>query len=189
MYTIYALVNNDGIVKYVGQTTQVEVRKREHKNKKPPHKFIIIKENLSSDEAKKFEIECICKYDTFKNGWNMSPGGEGFDRYKRTGIGGVKKGNIPWNKGKKRCFSEETISKMSKTRKGKIYTSKVNEEKVRYIRSLYNMKPKLNGVGKVQSNGRVLSYERAFAKHYSEEFNMTSNNLYKIILYKSWNNV
>ena len=30
MYTIYALVDNDGVVKYVGQTTQVDVRKRDH---------------------------------------------------------------------------------------------------------------------------------------------------------------
>jgi group I intron endonuclease len=32
---------------------------------------------------------------------------------------GVKKGNMPWNKGKTNIFSEETKKKMSETRKGK----------------------------------------------------------------------
>lgn len=33
--------------------------------------------------------------------------------------GGFQKGNIPWNKGMKNCFSEETRRKMSEDRKGK----------------------------------------------------------------------
>jgi len=189
MYSIYVLVDNDGVVKYVGQTTQVDVRRRDHKNQKPPHNFVIMKENLSAEEAKQFEIDSIAEYNTFKDGWNMSPGGEGFDGYERTGIGGVKKGNIPWNKGKRDCFSEETINKMSKTRKGKIHSSKLTPDKVRYIRSLYTTRPSLKGVGDIQPNGRVLPYERAFSRHYAEEFGITPNNLYKIILHKSWTNV
>lgn len=189
MYTIYALVDDDGVVKYVGQTTQVDVRKRDHKNKKPPHNFVIIKENLSAEDAKQFEIDTIAKYNTYKNGWNMSSGGEGFDGYRRTNIGGVKKGNIPWNKGKSGCFSEETISKMSNVRKGKIHSSKLTPEKVRFIRNLYNSRPRLKGVGDIQPNGKVLPYDRAFSKNYAEEFDITPNNLHKIILYKSWTNV
>lgn len=99
------------------------------------------------------------------------------------------KGNIPWNKGKSGCFSEETINKMSKTRKGKIHTSKLTPDKVRSIRSLYTTRPSLKGVGDIQPNGRVLPYERAFSRHYAEEFGITPNNLYKIILHKSWTNV
>jgi hypothetical protein len=189
MYTIYALIDNDGVVKYVGQTTQVNVRKRYHKNQKPPHNFVVLKENLSEEDAKQFEINSIAEYNTYKNGWNMSPGGEGFDGYERTGIGGVKKGNIPWNKGKSGCFGEETISKMSSTRKGKIHSSKLTPEKVRFIRDLYNAKPILKGVGDIQPNGKVLPYERAFSRHYAKEFGVTPNNLHKIILYKSWTNV
>ena len=40
---------------------------------------------------------------------------------KRPGIGGVKKGSIPWNKGKKGCFTLLTIEKFKKTRAGKHY--------------------------------------------------------------------
>lgn len=189
MYFIYILVDNDGVVKYVGQTMHIDVRKRDHKNQKPPHHFVVIKENLSAEDAKQFEIDTIARYNTFKNGWNKTPGGEGFDGYARTGVGGVKKGNIPWNKGMKGCFSEDTINKMSRTRKGKIHSSKLTIEKVRFIRDLYTMKPRLKGVGEIQSNGRVLSYERAFSRYYAEEVGTTPNNLYKIILYKSWTNV
>jgi len=189
MYSVYTLVDNDGVVKYVGQTTQVEVRKRSHNKQKPSHNFVVIKENLSAEDAKQFEIDTIAKYNTFKEGWNKSPGGEGFDGYERTGIGGVKKGNIPWNKGKVGCFSEETINKMSRSRRGKIHSSKLTLEKVRSIRVLYTTRPKIKGVGEVQPNGRVLSYERAFSRHYAEDFGITPNNLYKIILHKSWNNV
>jgi len=56
MYSIYALVDNDGVVKYVGQTTQVDVRKRDHKNQKPPHNFVIMKENLQQKKRSSLRL-------------------------------------------------------------------------------------------------------------------------------------
>ena len=57
------------------------------------------------------EINYIKQFDTYKNGWNKSTGGEGFDNYDRTGIGGVNKGTIPWNKGKTKNTCSWTLIK------------------------------------------------------------------------------
>ena len=109
---------------------------------------------------------------------------------KRPGIGGVKKGTIPWNKGKKNCFSEETIKKFKKVRKGKIHSSKVNEKIVKEIREFYDKKPKVNfEVNKVMRNGVKMSYEQAFSKTYYTTYGLTSNGLKKIVDGKSWINV
>jgi len=109
---------------------------------------------------------------------------------KRPGIGGVKKGNIPWNKGKKNCFSEETIKLFSKIRKGIIHSSKLNEKIVKEIREFYDKKPKVNfEVNKVMGNGKKMSYEQAFSKTYYTTYGLTSNGLKKVIEKKSWINV
>ena len=114
MYYIYFLRDENDNVKYVGQTKDPTTRKRDHKKIKPQHIFEIIEETDIAENAKNLEIEYIKKHNTYKTGWNKSPGGEGFDEYDRKGIGGANKGNIPWNKGVKNCFSQETIEKMKK---------------------------------------------------------------------------
>lgn len=189
MYYIYLLRDVDGIVKYVGQTQHIDERKRTHKRQKPPHTFEILFENLSSNDAKNLEIENIKKYDTYKNGWNKTSGGEGFDGYERKGIGGVRKGNIPWNKGKKGCFNKETIQKFSNTRKGIAWSRKLNDEQIKQIRKLYEEQPHIDGVGEVMKNGRKLSYIQAFCKKYSSEYNITSQGMKRIILKECWINV
>ena len=109
---------------------------------------------------------------------------------KRPGIGGVKKGTIPWNKGKKNCWSEKTIKKWKEIRKGKIHSSKVNEKIVKKIREFYDKKPKVNfEVNKVMGNGKKMSYEQAFSKTYYTTYGLTSNGLKKIVEKKSWTNV
>jgi len=109
---------------------------------------------------------------------------------KRPGIGGVKKGNIPWNKGKKNCFSEETIKLFSKIRKGRIHTSKVNEKIVKEIREFYDKKPKVNfEVNKVMRNGIKMSYAQAFSRTYHTTYGICQEGLKKIIQNKSWINV
>jgi hypothetical protein len=105
---------------------------------------------------------------------------------KRPGIGGAKKGTIPWNKGKKNCFGEKTIDRMKTIRKHKIHSSKLNKELVIKIRNHFNNLEQLNDVGIVQKNGVLLTQERAYAKKYAKEYNITSNNLYNIITGKSW---
>ena len=105
---------------------------------------------------------------------------------KRPGIGGVKKGTIPWNKGKKNCFNQKTIKKMSSSRKNKISSSKLSKELVIKIRDNFKNHKQLEGVGIIQKNGIIMTQERAYAKKYAKEYNITSNNLYNIITGKSW---
>tara|TARA_R110001606_G_scaffold242960_3_gene390835 strand:- start:13472 stop:14041 length:570 start_codon:yes stop_codon:yes gene_type:complete len=189
MYYIYLLRDDYGDVKYVGQTQQIDVRKRDHKRLKPPHTFEILYENLKVSDAKMLEIENIDKYDTYRNGWNKSSGGEGFDDYERKGIGGVKKGNVPWNKGKKGCFSEETIQKFSNTRKGIAWSRKLTDKQITQIRNLYQEQPHVDGVGDVAKNGRKMSYTQAFCKKYCSDYNITPQGMKRIILKECWVNV
>jgi len=189
MYYIYFLKDLDGKVKYVGQTKNLDSRKREHKRNKPPHTFEISEQIDISEKAKETEIFYIEKFDTFKNGWNRSTGGEGFDNYERKGIGGTKKGTIPWNKGIKKCFSEETIEKMSNSRKGKVFSRKINDYQIREIRKLYSEKPDLQNVGVIMKNGRKLSYIHAFCKEYAKDYNLTPQGIKRIILKECWANV
>jgi group I intron endonuclease len=57
----------------------------------------------SKEELNDLEKKLINEYDSFKSGYNMTEGGEGGDTISikfDTSNQGVKKGNIPWNKGK-----------------------------------------------------------------------------------------
>lgn len=189
MYYIYFLRNLNGEIKYVGQTKNLNARKREHKRNKPPHTFEMCEQIEISEQAKEAEIFYIEKFNTYKNGWNKSTGGEGFEDYGRKGIGGVKKGNIPWNKGIKDCFSKETIEKMSSTRKGRVFSRKINDYQIKEIRKIYNDKPYIQNVGMVMKNGKKLSYIQAFCKEYAGFYNLTPQGMKKIILNACWSNV
>lgn len=188
-YFIYQLISKSGNIRYIGQTQDTKTRQRDHKRSRPPHEFKILMETDDPEEAKKIEIELISKHNTYKKGWNKSPGGEGFEGYSRKGIGGVKKGNVPWNKGKKNAFSEKTKENWSKKRKGIIHSSKLNEEQVREIRKLYESKPFIDGVGNKSKNGKILTYDRLFSKKYHSFYNVTEQNILKIINKKAWNDV
>lgn len=189
MYYIYFLKNLDGKVRYVGQTQNLDVRKREHKRNKPPHNFEVCEQVEISEKAKELEIFYIEKFNTYKDGWNKSTGGEGFDNYERKKIGGVKKGNVPWNKGIKKCFSEETVKKMSDSRKGRVFSRKIDDVQVKEIRKLYNEKLDLPDVGLVMKNGKKLSYIQAFCKEYSKRYNLSLQGIKKIVLNECWKDV
>lgn len=189
MFYIYCLKDSKGIIKYIGQTKNPKVRETDHKRNKPVHTFEVLKTTFIAEEARDFEINCIEKYNTYKTGWNRSPGGEGFDNYDRKGIGGVKKNNIPWNKGIKNCFSEETIKKMKCTRKGRVFSRKINDEQIKEIRNLYQEKPHLQDVGLTMKNGKKMSYIQAFCKKYAKNYNLSPQAIKKIILKECWKDV
>jgi hypothetical protein len=105
---------------------------------------------------------------------------------KRPGIGGVKKGSIPWNKGKKNCFTTSTIDKMKIIRKNKIHSSKLNKQLISEIRNHFTNHLQIDGVGDIQKNGIPMTQERAYAKKYAKEYKITPNNLHNIITGKSW---
>lgn len=101
---------------------------------------------------------------------------------KRPGVGGVKKGSIPWNKGKIGCFKEHTIQRFKSTRQGKRYGKpKVTDETCLDILKKYNQKPFLSGEGTKSANGKVLTYERLFSKKYHLEYDITEAQLFNII--------
>ena len=191
IYLYYLKQNNH--IKYIGLTKNPSVRRNYHKRKKPPHTFELIENIDDLSIAANKERDLIKEYNTIQDGWNISPGGEykKFSGYNRKGIGGVKKGTIPWNKGKKNCFSQETIDQFKKIRKGIRYNkhTKVNKELVKQIRDKFNNHDILPGVGVVQKNGVILTQERAFSKLYHVEYNITDVNLYNIITKKSWKNI
>jgi hypothetical protein len=101
---------------------------------------------------------------------------------KRPGVGGVKKGNVPWNKGLKNCFNEETIKKFKRIRAGKRHSPvKVTDEQCLQILKKFNDFEPIEGVGKKRKNGKVLTFERAFAKKYHKQYNITEAQLYNIV--------
>lgn len=101
---------------------------------------------------------------------------------RRPGIGGAPKGRVPWNKGKKNCFSSYSINKMSNTRKNNRYGKvKLSDQTCVEITSLYQSMQHIEGVGKVQRNGKILPYERAFAKHYALIYKVSPGAIYNII--------
>jgi len=181
VYLYYLLQNNR--VMYVGLTITPSDRKQKHRRKKPSHDFQIIESFESPKDAAIAEREHIKKHNTVKEGWNISPGGEyaKFSGYSRKGIGGKKKGSTAWNKGKKNCFSAETIQKMRDIRKGKVHSSKIKSNELIELKQLYLSKPDIPEANRKSANGKILSYARAFSKRYASKYNVTPENIYRIV--------
>lgn len=101
---------------------------------------------------------------------------------KRPGVGGAKKGNIPWNKGMAECFNSDTIEKFKITRAGKRYGKiKVSDADCKKILDLFIKRPVIEGAGSKSANGRVLTYERLFSKTFHKEYNITEAQMYNIV--------
>ena len=173
----------DGTPMYIGLTCNVSERRSAHRRSRPAHQFVVVQSFEDVGEAALAEVNQIAQHNTYQQGWNKSPGGdyEGNSGYNRTGIGGVKRGNVPWNAGKKGVFSEHTRRKWSEKRRGKIHSSKLTSEQLTEIKLLFASKPNIAGAGQKSKNGRVLPYKRAFAHAYSEQYKVTSANIYRII--------
>ena len=139
MYTVYLRTNKINGKQYVGQTNNFRKRESDWKCLK-----VVYANHLMEDERKKygldnFDVKVLAEVETreeawkleqqyikeldtrFPNGYNRAVGG-------KTNKGGIegyhngkefKKGEAPWNKGIKNCFSEETIKIMSEKQKGK----------------------------------------------------------------------
>ena len=102
---------------------------------------------------------------------------------KRPGVGGVKKGTIPWNKGVKGYklnLTEEGRRKMSESSK-KI--AKIKNDDIEKILQDFKNKKSINNleIGKIKRNGKILTYERAFCKEYGKLYNVTEQNIFRIL--------
>lgn len=101
----------------------------------------------------------------------------------RTGAGGVKKGQVPWNKGL-------SGYKLNYTEKGKQVQKEIKEKRAlikqetkTQIRNIYNNKPNLDDprIGTVSKNGKLYSYHRAFCLKYANVYNVHPNYIDRII--------
>lgn len=102
---------------------------------------------------------------------------------KRPGVGGVKKGNIPWNKG----FSGYNLSLTEQGKQKKLEASKKNNKITDIlaiqIKKEFERKPLIEDdrIGKKQQNGKVFSYERAFCLEYAKKHQVSDQYIYRII--------
>ena len=113
---------------------------------------------------------------------------------KRPGIGGVKKGTIPWNKGRTELWShsESSLLKISLASRGEnSASSKLSEKDVKKIRKDFenkvfvdfydkNVKPTKN------TKGIYPTYLGAFAATYGKKYGVTDVNIKRIIQRKTW---
>lgn len=145
--------------------------------------FEILEEVSDAKLLNEREIFYLEFYDVLhdEKSYNLSIPAKGFCTEagsKRPGIGGAKKGREPWNKGKKNIFSNETIEKFKKIRKGKIHSFKISVDRIYEIKQLYEG---FQFTSTVSKNGRVLPKERAFSKLYNKKFGVTPEGLHKFM--------
>lgn len=102
---------------------------------------------------------------------------------KRPGIGGVKKGTIPWNKNitgyKLNTTEEGKIKKILSVKKRSI----ISDNDAEMIRKLFLEKVEVlnENIGKIMKNGKIMSYERAFCLEYSKIYKISDQYIYRIL--------
>ena len=108
----YAYLRKDRTPYYIGKGTGTRLYSKNHNISPPKDKsrIILLKQNLTEEEAFKHEIYMIAVFGRKDLGtgilYNMTNGGEG--------TSGMK----PWNAGKTNVYSEETKQKISKSLSG-----------------------------------------------------------------------
>ena len=168
----------------------------------------ILSFRLNQDRALEEETRFIDRYNTFNAGLNNTPDGSGnqhaHGKLNTKGMSYVK-GKIWCNNGvsntvcdqnhipcgyvkgkigtKGRVTSEATKRLFSEQRKGKVRYTKFTSDKIEQMLELYKSRPKLDDEGHAfdASKSMIRTYERAFARQYSEMFGMTAANLWRIL--------
>lgn len=102
---------------------------------------------------------------------------------KRPGLGGVKKGTIPWNKGHKGYklnLSEEGRKNMALSAQKTAIIKKDEELKIIdfYIKKIYINDDR---IGKIRGNGKTFTYKRAFCESFAKQYNVTTQAIERII--------
>ena len=105
---------------------------------------------------------------------------------KRPGIGGVKKGTVPWNKGKtyKMQLSEQTRELKKMQVKQRAIISDIDAS---IIRDHFAHKMPIADcrINTIQGNGRLFTYDWAFCKYYATAFGVNPVYIKRIITGKS----
>jgi hypothetical protein len=102
---------------------------------------------------------------------------------KRPGIGGVKKGTIPWNKGVKGYklnLSEEGRKNMGLSSKK---TAKIKNTEIKKIVNDFQNKIKIDDIriGKNSKNGKLFTYKRAFCEYFAKQYGVTTQAIERIL--------
>lgn len=196
IYFIYVITRDDGKV-YVGTTNSKRLYHRmchhKYSTRFRNHSFTYeIVAAWKTSEVFEYEEYFIQKYDSFLNGLNRSKDGKGnhlsaafstlgwkMSEETKRKIGEKSKRA---RKAKGHKFSAEVKARLSEKRKGKFFGKrKFALQFIDQIYEHYQRRPHIQKAGKVQPNGRLLSYERAFANQYASVYGMTSTYLYMII--------
>ena len=137
-YIVYLRTNKVNGKKYVGQTNNLTRRNRQFNSLKCQYNAYLdgdrarygvdsfdvetLAETDTREEAWKLEQDYINEFNTvFPNGYNRAYGGKTNNGGNNGNHNGkeFKTGHEPWNKGVKKCFSDDTLKSMSEKRKCK----------------------------------------------------------------------
>jgi predicted GIY-YIG superfamily endonuclease len=205
MWVVYEITRDDG-QKYIGKTSsnRIKQRMRSHRNgsifKDHDFTYRILYECVTHDEVLEAETRLIREYDTYNSGLNKTPTGKGYGhsspnfstlgrKYSESSKKKMSEVAIQNNASSRlrrwwnTASAEERdvcISKMSNTKKMRPGRTLLNEDVVKNLLVLYKQKPNIVDVGNVLRNGRVLTYDRAFAHAFANE-EVKYPILYKII--------
>jgi hypothetical protein len=105
---------------------------------------------------------------------------------KRPGIGGVKKGNVPWNKG----ISGYTLSLTEAGKQKKISIIKewariTDKDAAEIRKDFVSIEIESPEIGTISKNGRVITRKFVFCKLYAEKYQVSYQYIYQIIIGKS----
>jgi predicted GIY-YIG superfamily endonuclease len=197
-FYVYMITRNDGL-SYIGITKDLATRLTVH-TKSPRFNGLGIKETVILYESENYsDVEVmeemkINEYDTWHNGLNITETGKGLNKHcKFNTLGYVyseksrqKMRDNHWSKTGSyspigRRHSDETRRKFSSTRKGKVGNSKLMESQIKEIFSLFLSHQILEGVGTKMKNGKILTQDYAFARHYCSQFGMSGVGLLNIL--------
>lgn len=206
IYLVYKITREDN-QSYIGMTYDSGLRSRIYAHKKSSrfkgykYEIEILEENPDFEYICDREEYFITLYNTYNNGLNETPDGKGLQDYryfttkgykfseeskKKMSIKAKQRLERDGNPFKGKHHTEQTKEKLRQKRLGKIYTHKLSEEEVKEIIKLFNLKEEFEQVGKPGRNGKIITYERAFALKYCKQFNVTKENIERIIRGSSW---
>lgn len=210
MYVVYKITRDDG-QQYIGTTYKDGISKRmkahSKTNRFEDRMFVyhILEESDDFDCIGDAEEHYIELYDTYYNGLNESINGKGnhlchdfttkdfkFSEESRKRMSEsakkrVERDGVPF----RGCnHTDEQRERWSEQRKGVLPpNTKLDKSTVTQIISIFVSNPFIEGVGETMKNGRKMSYVRAFSLKYGKEYNVTPQQMERIIKGKVWKDV
>lgn len=201
MFVVYKITRKDNL-EYIGITKNMGARVSQH-IKSPRfslgiEKVEVLETAESYEEAEELEEFFIQKFDTWKNGLNLTQTGKGLNEgtkfntlgYKFSERSRQKMKDNHWSKTgsytpRGRAASEKQRAHLTKIAKERQVRTKLSKQDVVAILTNFKNRPHLEGVGHVAANGRKLTYERLFAKSCCGDYDITSAQLMNIITGKA----